>query len=148
MSKPQDLLQSLEHLTAQQLRRLLTEHLTKQKLGLYWESSAIERDAALNANTVLPRLVEENSHNLSDVAGAGTPHFRIEGDNLDSLRLLKSTHAGKIRVIYIDPPYNTGNKDWVYNDRYVGANDRWLQSQRLEFLYQTPDHQQYRLTYP
>ena len=46
MSKPQDLLQSLEHLTAPQLRRLLTEHLTKQKLGLYWESKAIERDAA------------------------------------------------------------------------------------------------------
>ena len=117
MSKPQDLLQSLEHLTAQQLRRLLTEHLTKQKLGLYWESSAIERDAALNANTVLPRLVEENSHNLSDVAGAGTPHFRIEGDNLDSLRLHKSTHAGKIRVIFIDTPYNTGKKDRVHNDR-------------------------------
>ena len=79
MSKPQDLLQSLEHLTAQQLRRLLTEHLTKQKLGLYWESSAIERDAALNANIVLPRLVEESSHNLSDVAGAGTPNLNSVG---------------------------------------------------------------------
>jgi adenine-specific DNA-methyltransferase len=51
------------------------------------------------------------------------------------LRLLKATHAGKIRVIYIDPPYNTGNKDWVYNDHYVGANDRWRHSQWLEFLY-------------
>ena len=95
MSKPQDLLQSLEHLTAQQLRRLLTEHLTKQKLGLYWESNAITRDAALNANIVLPRLVEENSHNLSDVAGTGTPNLIIEGDNFDSLRLLKSTMPGK-----------------------------------------------------
>ena len=148
MSKPQDLLQSLEHLTAQQLRRLLTEHLTQQKLGLYWESNAIERDAALNANVVLPRLVEENSHNLSDVAGAGTPNLIIEGDHFDSLRLLKSTHAGKIRVTNIAPPYNTGNKDWVYNDRYIGANDRWRHSQWLEFLYQTPYHQQYRLTYP
>lgn len=52
------------------------------------------------------------------------------------MRLLKSTHAGKVRVIYIDPPYNTGNKDWVYNDRYVGQNDRWRHSQWLEFLYQ------------
>jgi adenine-specific DNA-methyltransferase len=60
----------------------------------------------------------------------------IEGDNFDSLRLLKSTHSGKIRVIYIDPPYNTGNKDWVYNDHYVGAKDRWRHSQWLEFLYQ------------
>ena len=135
MTQPKNLLQDLEGLTAPQLRRLLTEHLTKQKLGLYWESNAIERDEALNANIVLPRVVEENSHNLNAVAGPGTPNLIIEGDNYDSLRLLKSTHAGKVRVIYIDPPYNTGNKDWVYNDRYVGANDRWRHSQWLEFLY-------------
>lgn len=134
MSNPA-LLQNLEHLSAPQLRRLLTEHLTQQKLGLYWESSAIERDAALNANIVLPRLVQADSHGLAQLAGPGTPNLIIEGDNYDSLRLLKSTHTGKIRVIYIDPPYNTGNKDWVYNDRYVGANDRWRHSQWLEFLY-------------
>ena len=71
---------------------------------------------------MLPRLVEKDSHNLSQVARPGTPNLIIEGDNYDSLRLLKSTHAGKVRVIYIDPSYNTGNKDGVYNDRYVGAN--------------------------
>ena len=135
MSQPDDLLKSLEHLSAPQLRRLLTEQLTRQKLGLYWESSAIARDAALNADIVLPRLVEDDSHGLAALAGPGTPNLIIEGDNFDSLRLLKSTHSGKIRVIYIDPPYNTGNKDWVYNDRYVGANDRWRHSQWLEFLY-------------
>jgi adenine-specific DNA-methyltransferase len=129
-----NLLQELQHLNAQQLRRLLVEHLTAQKLGLYWESNAIARDAALNANVVLPRLVPENSHTPS-----GTTHHRnliIEGDNFDSLRLLRATHGGKVRVIYIDPPYNTGNKDWVYNDKFVGANDRWRHSQWLEFLYQ------------
>ena len=51
-------LPNLEHLSAPQLRRLLTEHLTKQKLGLYWESSAIERDAALNANGRLGEIVD------------------------------------------------------------------------------------------
>ena len=129
-----NLLQELQNYNAPQLRRLLVEHLTKQKLGLYWESSAIERDAALNANVVLPRLVPEFSHTPE-----GTTHHRnliIEGDNFDSLRLLRATHAGKVRVIYIDPPYNTGNKDWVYNDKFVGANDRWRHSQWLEFLYQ------------
>jgi adenine-specific DNA-methyltransferase len=135
MNSPTNLLQTLADLSAPQLRRLLTEHLTKQKLGLYWESSAIERDAALNANIVLPRLSEPDSHGLEKLAGPGTPNLIIEGDNFDSLRLLKSTHAGKVRVIYIDPPYNTGNKDWVYNDRYVGQNDRWRHSQWLEFLY-------------
>jgi adenine-specific DNA-methyltransferase len=126
--------QELENLNAPQLRRLLVEHLTKQKLGLYWESSAIQRDRALNANVVLPRMVPAISH-----APEGTPHHRnlvIEGDNFDSLRLLRATHAGKVRVIYIDPPYNTGNKDWVYNDKFVGANDRWRHSQWLEFLHQ------------
>lgn len=141
-----NLLNELEGLNEQQLRRLLVEYLTRQKLGLYWEASAIERDAALNADLVLPRLVEELSHSPSELPrpqageGWGEGEFAhrnliIEGDNYDALRLLKATHTGKIRVIYIDPPYNTGNKDWVYNDHYVGANDRWRHSQWLEFLY-------------
>ena len=118
------LLAQLEHLDATQLRRLLVEQLTKQKLGLTWEANAIERDAALNANQVLPRLGPEWSE-LRDEAGKGSArNLIIEGDNFDALRLLQATHAGKIRVIYIDPPYNTGNKDGVYNDHYVGANDR------------------------
>ena len=128
-----DLLAQLGDLNEHQLRRLLVEHLTKQKLGLYWESNAIERDDALNANLVFPRLMPELSH--LDAQGSLSRNLIIEGDNFDSLRLLQATHRGKIRVIYIDPPYNTGNKDWVYNDRYVGANDRWRHSQWLEFLY-------------
>ena len=75
MNHPQELLQSLAHLDAAQLRRLLTGELARQKLGLYWESSAIDRDAALNANTVLPRLVEDCLHNLKDVTKAGTPNL-------------------------------------------------------------------------
>ena len=102
----------LDSLNEQQLRRLLVEHLTKQKLGLYWEANAIERDAALNANLVLPRLVEEWSHRPEAMDdGQAHRNLILEGDNFDSLRLLRATHAGKIRVIYIDPPYNTGNKE-------------------------------------
>lgn len=130
----QNLLDSLEQMSAPELRRLLTEHLTRQKLGLYWERDAIAHDKALNANIVLPRLVPQLSHTPEGC----TEHRNliIEGDNFDSLRLLRATHTGKVRVIYIDPPYNTGNKDWVYNDNYVGKNDRWRHSQWLEFLYQ------------
>ena len=132
------LLQQLDQLSAPELRRLLAEHLTRQKLGLYWERSAIAHDRALNANVVLPRLVVDWSHTPTEGPGACTAHRNlvIEGDNFDSLRLLRATHAGKVRVIYIDPPYNTGNRDWVYNDQFVGANDRWRHSQWLEFLYQ------------
>ncbi len=127
--------QRLASLNEQELRRLLTEHLAKQKLGLVWERDAIAHDEAVNSEVVLPRLVQDLS---CTGAGETKAHFQnliIEGDNFDSLRLLRSTHANKIRVIYIDPPYNTGNKDWVYNDRYVGERDRWRHSQWLEFLY-------------
>jgi adenine-specific DNA-methyltransferase len=134
------LLAQLKDLNAAQLRRLLVEHLTRQKLGLYWESNAIERDAALNSHVILPRVVPALCHPQAGgdgnaAAAASFPNLIIEGDNFDSLRLLRATHSGKIRVIYIDPPYNTGNKDWVYNDRYVGQNDRWRHSLWLEFLY-------------
>lgn len=129
----ESLLSQLELLNAQQLRRLLVEHLTQKKLGLYWESNSIDRDAAVNANIVLPKLKKEWSYWPNDTEEAR--NIIIEGDNFDSLRLLNATHRGKVRVIYIDPPYNTGNKDWVYNDRFVGVNDRWRHSQWLEFLY-------------
>lgn len=131
MSK--ELLQRLHGLNEDELRRELTAILTRQRLGLVWEHSAIDRDKAVNANVVLPRLDHGLSHNL----GLGPcQNLIIEGDNFDSLRLLRATHSNKVRVIYIDPPYNTGEKDWVYNDRFVGKTDRWRHSQWLEFLYQ------------
>jgi adenine-specific DNA-methyltransferase len=60
----------------------------------------------------------------------------IEGDNFDALRYLRMTHAGRVKCIYIDPPYNTGNRDFVYNDRFVDANDSWRHSTWWEFMYQ------------
>lgn len=135
--KPTDLISRLNNLNAQELRRLLVEHLTKRKLGLTWERNAIEHDEALNADIVLPRLVPELAFRPAEASGKFVHrNLIIEGDNFDSLRLLKATHAGRIRVIYIDPPYNTGNRDWVYNDNYVRKNDRYRHSMWLEFLYQ------------
>ncbi|HEX7369836.1 MAG TPA: site-specific DNA-methyltransferase, partial [Rhodanobacteraceae bacterium] len=59
----------------------------------------------------------------------------IEGDNYDALRALRMSHAGRIRCIYIDPPYNTGNRDFVYNDRFVDKAHRFRHSLWLEFMY-------------
>lgn len=132
----ENLEKQLSTLNEHELRRLLIENLTKRKLGLTWEHSSIERDKAMNADIVLPRLLEELSCRGGGKSTDPYQNLIIEGDNFDSLRLLRATHANKIRVIYIDPPYNTGNKDWVYNDRYVGEKDRWRHSQWLEFLYQ------------
>lgn len=61
-------------------------------------------------------------------------HLIIEGDNLVSLSALAYTHAGKIDVIYIDPPYNTGNKDFVYNDSFVDKEDAYRHSKWLSFM--------------
>lgn len=131
--KHQSLLAQVEKMNEQELRRVLVEHLSKKKLGLVWESGAIATDQALNSDVILPELVEE----LSCFNGESfTKNLIIEGDNFDSLRLLRNTHRGCVRVIYIDPPYNTGNKDWVYNDKFVGENDRYRHSQWLEFMYQ------------
>ena len=61
-------------------------------------------------------------------------HLIIEGDNLAALTELSYTHAGKIDVIYIDPPYNTGNKDFIYNDKYVDSDDEFRHSKWLCFM--------------
>ena len=64
-------------------------------------------------------FVEDESKRL-DSAPEGSPnHVLIEGDNLNALAALTYAYAGKIDVIYIDPPYNTGNKDFIYNDSFV-----------------------------
>ena len=61
-------------------------------------------------------------------------NFIIEGDNLCSLNILNKTHRGKIDVIYIDPPYNTGNKDFIYDDSYVDSVDTYKHSKWLSFM--------------
>ena len=130
-----DLLQTnLDSLTETELRNLLIQYKTEQKLGLYWERNQIEHDKAVNSDAVFLQLAEEHGTPLS-VGDAPYRNLIIEGDNFDALCCLRATHTNKIRVMYIDPPYNTGNKDWVYNDRYVNKDDRYKASMWLEFLY-------------
>lgn len=61
-------------------------------------------------------------------------HAVINGENYHALEMLQYTHSGKIDLIYIDPPYNTGNKTWKYNDRYVAAKDSYRHSKWLSFM--------------
>lgn len=84
--------------------------------------------------TELPVLKEVKSRAIiSDNADAPN-HILIEGDNLEALTTLAYTHEGKIDVIYIDPPYNTGNKDFIYNDSYVDSDDNYRHSKWLSFM--------------
>ncbi len=118
-------------LTRGQLIALLKKRDAERRLGLVWERDEIDADKAIDRNFVVAEL-------LADQCERPAPweNLVIEGDNYDALRWLRMTHRGQIKCIYIDPPYNTGNKDWVYNDDYVDANHRFRNSQWLEFLYQ------------
>jgi adenine-specific DNA-methyltransferase len=62
------------------------------------------------------------------------PHLAIRGENYHALQLLAVTHAGELDCIYIDPPYNTGARDWKYNNDYVDINDAWRHSKWLSFM--------------
>lgn len=100
--------------------------------GLVWEESSEE--AWDNMQDRLPVFVEDATKRL-DAAPEGSPnHVLIEGDNLNALAALSYSHAGKIDVIYIDPPYNTGNKDFVYNDSFVDKEDGYRHSKWLSFM--------------
>ncbi len=117
-------------LSREQLIQLIQKRDRQKKLGLVWERDEIEADNAIDANFVACTLL----HNLCE-RSAPWRNLVIEGDNFDALRWLRIGHSGRIKCIYIDPPYNTGHKDWVYNDHYFDANDRYRHSTWLEFLF-------------
>lgn len=73
-------------------------------------------------------------HKASNEISNEAYNFLLEGDNLHSLRLLQKTHRGRIGVIYIDPPYNTGGRDFVYDDSFVDKNDGFRHSKWLSFM--------------
>ena len=58
----------------------------------------------------------------------------MEGDNYHALSVLNYTHKGKISVIYLDPPFNTGSRDWKYNNDYVDSNDSFRHSKWLSMM--------------
>ena len=119
-----------EHLDKAALVRLLERRDAERQLGLVWERDELEADAALNDDFVALDLDLALSH-----GAAPYDNLIIEGDNFDALRALRMSHKGAIDCIYIDPPYNTGNKDFVYNDRFVDKNHRFRHSLWLEFMY-------------
>lgn len=100
-----------------------------KKYGLVFEEHREKIDEILEENT--PVLTEEINMFIDN---GGQMNFLIEGDNLAALQLIEKTHKGKIDVIYIDPPYNTGNKDFIYDDDYVDSNDAFRHSKWLSFM--------------
>lgn len=125
-------IRELEGLTNDEKAALL-ELLNKQKkYGLVWEDKPEDVEERLRDE--LPVLKEVKERFISSEDPEAPNHILIEGDNLEALTALTYTHAGKIDVIYIDPPYNTGNKDFIYNDSFVDSEDSFRHSKWLSFM--------------
>lgn len=111
------------------LLALINEHKT---YGLVWEDKPEDVEQRLASE--YPVLNEVRDRAIISDNPEAPNHILIEGDNLEALTTLSYTHAGKIDVIYIDPPYNTGKKDFVYNDSYIDSDDTYRHSKWLSFI--------------
>lgn len=107
----------------------LESELKRQKFGLVFEEHKEEIDEILETHT--PVLTEDKSLFIDN---GGMMNFLIEGDNLAALTLLEKTHKGKIDVIFIDPPYNRGKRDFMYDDNYIDTVDTFRHSKWLSFI--------------
>ncbi len=103
----------------------------KKKFGLVWEER--EREANIDDGEYYPYLVQKGEGFGFD-NGNSNKNILIEGDNYHALEILQYTHKGKIDVIYIDPPYNTGKKDFKYNDKWIDESDGFRHSYWLSFM--------------
>ena len=120
---------ALEGLSQDERAYLINLINTKKKYGLVWEDKPEEVEEQLREN--LPVLQEVKEKAI--INGEEHPnHILIEGDNLHALTALTFTHEGKIDVIYIDPPYNTGKKnEFRYNDHWIDENSPYRHSMWL-----------------
>ena len=122
----------LEGLTDRERSALLGLLRESKAYGLVWEDKPEAVEERMQEE--LPVLQEVPERALISDSKDAPSHILIEGDNLEALTTLAYTHAGRIDVIYIDPPYNTGNKDFVYNDSFVDREDTYRHSKWLSFM--------------
>ena len=106
----------------------ISNELLSKKYGLVFEQHEEEIDKILELK--IPVFSEKSKFLIP----SGKVNFLLEGDNLATLKLLEKTHKGKVNVIYIDPPYNTGNNDFVYDDSFVDKLDSFSHSKWLSFM--------------
>lgn len=125
-------IRKLEGLTDDERSAMLELVNTQKRYGLVWEDKPEDVEEKLRDN--LPVLTEVKERAIINDNPDAPNHILIEGDNLEALTVLAYTHAGKIDVIYIDPPYNTGNKDFVYNDTFIDSENAYRHSTWLSFM--------------
>ena len=121
----------LQDWTKEQLVDEVARLRKRKKYGLVWEEKP--EDVVEQCKTELPVLKEVKNKAIAKDKN-GPVNILIEGDNYHALSVLNYTHKGKIDVIYIDPPYNTGNASWRYNNKIVDAEDSFKHSKFASFL--------------
>ena len=105
----------------------------RKKYGIVWDEEGIEEERfGKESEGKLPILKEVKSKEIK-MSGNTPTNILIEGENFHALSVLNYTHKGKIDVIYIDPPYNTGNQ-FQFNDDIVDASDPYRHSKWLSFM--------------
>lgn len=125
-------IKELDGLSKEDKSALLELLNAKKKYGLVWEDKPEEVEQKMLDH--LPVLKEVPDRAIISDNPDAPNHLLIEGDNLEALTALSYTHAGKIDVIYIDPPYNTGHEDFMYNDRYIEKENEYKHSMWLSFM--------------
>lgn len=123
---------AMKDITSDEKAYLIDLIKTKKKYGLVWEDKPEDVEEQLRRE--LPVFKELKDKAIISDNPEAPNHILIEGDNLHALTALTYTHKGKVDVIYIDPPYNTGNNDFIYNDRYVDSEDSYRHSKWLSFM--------------
>lgn len=117
--------------------------ITEKKYGLVWEEH--EERVDVEMQTKVPVFTEVADREIVSDEKLSY-NFLLEGDNLHSLKLLEKTHKGKIDLIYIDPPYNTGHEDFMYDDKYIKEDDSFKHSMWLSFMNERLSIARYLLT--
>ena len=111
----------------------IEKELKAKKYGLVWEEHEEAVDVMMK--THIPVFTADDSMEINGNPNSEQYNFLLEGDNLLSLQLLEKTVRGDIDVIYIDPPYNTGGKDFIYDDAFVDETDGFRHSKWLSFIH-------------
>lgn len=122
---------TLQDYTKEELIEIVKGLKSRKKFGLVYEHKPEE--VVRLCETELP-VIEQVADRAVSKDKTSDTNVIIEGDNYHALSVLNYTHTGKIDVIYIDPPYNTGARDWKYNNHYVDGSDTFRHSKWLSFM--------------
>jgi len=122
-----------ENYTREQLLAEVEKLSKRKKYGLVWEEEKTKERFEKEAEDKLPVLVEDKKREIKTDPDKPV-NILIEGDNYHALSVLNYTHPKGIDVIYIDPPYNTGHNDFMYNDKFVEEEDVYRHSKWLAFM--------------